>query len=188
MIDWSWIGTTGSAAVMVVISALGIYAALILFTRLVGLRSFSKMSSFDFAVTVAFGSMIASTVLAKDPPLLQAVVGLASLYLIQYVVARVRGHSTIVSRLVDNQPVLVMAGSEVLHENLKKVQMTEEDLRAKLREANVINREQVRAVVMESTGDVTVVHDGADADMELDLDLFKGVEASEKLRSAPRTS
>jgi uncharacterized membrane protein YcaP (DUF421 family) len=35
----------------------------------------------------------------------------------------------------------------------------EADLRAKLREANVARFEQVRAVVMESTGDVTVLHD-----------------------------
>lgn len=30
--------------------------AIVLFTRLNGLRSFSKMSSFDFALTIALGS------------------------------------------------------------------------------------------------------------------------------------
>ena len=38
--------------------------------------------------------------------------------------------------------------------NLRRANMTETDLRAKLRVANVTQLEQVRAVVMESTGDV----------------------------------
>lgn len=57
MIDWSWITTTGTAVLMVVLSALGIYLTLVLFTRLAGLRSFSKMSSFDFAITVGIGTV-----------------------------------------------------------------------------------------------------------------------------------
>ena len=36
--------------------------------------------------------------------------------------------------------------------------MTEADLRAKLREANVLAMDEIRAVVMESTGDVSVLH------------------------------
>lgn len=34
------------------------YVAVILLTRLAGVRSFSKMSGFDFAVTVAIGSFL----------------------------------------------------------------------------------------------------------------------------------
>ncbi len=63
-----------------------------------------------------------------------------------------------VTALVDNAPLLLMDGTEVLSDNLRRANMTEADLRAKLREANVTRLEQVRAVVMESTGDVSVLH------------------------------
>ena len=51
-----------------------------------------------------------------------------------------------------------MRGKEILWNNLKKSNVTEADLKAKLREANVIELEEVRAVIFESTGDISVLH------------------------------
>jgi uncharacterized membrane protein YcaP (DUF421 family) len=153
--DLSWITTTWSALLMVIISTVGIYVALITFTRIAGLRSFSKMSSFDFAITVAFGSIIASTILAKDPPLLQAITGLGILFAIQIIVATLRGRSAMVTKLVENDPILLMKGTTILDKNLKKAKVTHDDLRAKLREANVTQLSQIQAVIMEATGDIS---------------------------------
>jgi len=160
---WSWLTISLSDALIVLGKAVGIYVVLVAFTRLAGLRSFSKMSSFDFAVTVAFGSILAGTIITKKPPLAQSVVALAALFAIQYVVSVARVHSPLSRAMVDNRPALVMDGSEILTENLKRVQMSESDLFAKLREANVTRLEQVRAVVVESTGDVSVLHASPDA-------------------------
>lgn len=143
---------------MVIISSVGIYIAVILFTRLSGLRSFSKMSSFDFTMTVAVGSLIATTILTEDPPLIQAIIGLGALYILQIGIAKLRGISPIVSKLVDNQPTLLMKGPDMLEENLKATKVTQDDLRAKLREANVTDLNQIKAVVLETTGDISVLH------------------------------
>ena len=180
----SWITTTPTAVLMVVLSALGIYLTVVLFTRLAGLRSFSKMSSFDFAITVSIGAIIASTLLAKNPPLLQGVIGLAMLYTLQVGVSALRQRFDIVSRMVDNDPVLLMAGPEMLHENMKAARVTGDDLRAKLREANVIHLSQVRAVVLESTGDLSVLHADPDGP-DLDPDLFSGVRDADRLYDRP---
>ena len=53
----NWFFSSFTALVLVVITAIVFYGCIILFTRLSGLRSFSKMSAFDFATTVAFGSL-----------------------------------------------------------------------------------------------------------------------------------
>jgi uncharacterized membrane protein YcaP (DUF421 family) len=172
--DYTWINTTWVAVAMVVLSTIGIYISLICFTRIAGLRSFSKMSSFDFAITVAIGSLIASTILAKDPPLLLAIVALGILFVVQMVVASLRGSSTIMSKLVDNQPLLLMDNERMLEENLKKAKVTHADLRAKLREANVTQMSQIKAVVMEATGDISVLHH-QDEEHELDPILLKEV-------------
>jgi len=115
--DFSWINTSWMAAWMVIVSTGGIYLALIIFTRIAGLRSFSKMSSFDFAITVSFGSVIAGVILTQDPPLLQAIVGLGALYAFQVIVARLRGSSPVMSKLVNNEPLLLMRGTEILEDN-----------------------------------------------------------------------
>ena len=181
MLDGSWFSTSFAASVTVVLTAVGIYLVLVLFTRLAGLRTFSKMSTVDFAVTVAVGSVLASTILTKDPPLVQSVVALAALFMMQYGASLLRMNSDAMIDVLDNRPVLVMAGPEILHENLKNVRMTENDLYAKLRQANVTRRDQIRAVVMETTGDVSVLH--ADPDGQpLEDELLYGVENADRLR------
>lgn len=168
--------------VLVAFVAAGIvYASLILLTRLSGLRSFSKLSSFDFAITVAFGSVIGGVVASENPPLAPAVAGLAALYALQMTVSVLRRRMPGVADLVDNRPVLLMAGSRVLEDNLRRAKLTRADLRAKLREANVIRRDEIYAVVMESTGDVSVLHGTGDPE-RLEIELLEGVEGAEALR------
>lgn len=153
----SWFTSPPYTLLAIFLSTLGIYIVLIVLTRIFGKRSFSKVSSFDFAMTVAVGSVIATTILSKSTSLLQGVVGLASLYIIQMTVALLRRYKT-VKNTVDNQPVLLMQGSEILWDNLRRSRVSEGDLRSKLREANVLSLNQVRAVVFETTGDISVLH------------------------------
>lgn len=169
-----WLATEWGAAGLAVASAVGIYLAMVILTRIAGLRSFSKISSFDFAVTVAIGSVLAATILSADPPLARAAVALAALYAIQMAVAFLRTRSSKVCRAVDNAPLLLMDGPRILHDNLARAKLTENDLRGKLREANVLRPEEIRAVVMESTGDVSVLHGDPDG-AELHPSLLDGV-------------
>lgn len=173
--DWAWITTTATAAGMVLFTALGIYLGVLILTRMAGLRSFAKISSFDFAMTVAIGSLIASTIITEDPPLLQAMVALAALYALQMGVAVLRQRSAAVRRTVDNAPLLLMEGERILDDNLRKARMTRDDLRGKLREANVLRRSEIRGVVMEATGDVSVLHGDPDG-AGLEPEILRGVE------------
>ncbi|MDZ7755806.1 YetF domain-containing protein [Rhodohalobacter sp.] len=57
---------------------------------------------------------------------------------------------------------------------MKTARVTREDLLAKLREANVTQFSQIKAVIMETTGDISVLHH-QDTDHEIDKELFEGV-------------
>lgn len=151
--SWSQLGFVAlSAAVML--------AGIIAYVRIIGLRSFSKMSSFDFAVTVAMGSLLAAVTLSGSS-LADGLVGAGALLLVQSVIAfgRIRFGA---SAVVDNQALLLMAGPTMLEENMRRARVTPDDVRAKLRQANIRRYEQVRYVVLETTGDISVVQgDGA---------------------------
>lgn len=155
-------------------TAAGIYLAVIIFTRIAGKRSFSKMSSFDFAMTVAIGSLLATTILSSTVSLTQGIIGLAAVYTLQLGAALFRRFK-VIQKLMDNAPLLLMDGDEILYKNLRKARVTEGDLRAKLREANVIRLEQVRAVVFETTGDISVLHTEED-NTKLENWLLKDVQ------------
>lgn len=152
-----WFQFKETNMIAICLTAIGIYIAIIVFTRLTGKRSFSKMSSFDFAMTVAVGSMIATTVLSKSVSLWEGIIGLGMVYILQISVALLRRYKG-VKKMVDNTPLLLMDGKEILYDNLKKARVTVGDLRSKLREANVIRLEEIKAVVFEATGDISVLH------------------------------
>jgi len=184
MIDWSWLNASLSDLFMIFLSGLGIYIALLVFTRMSGLRSFSKLSSFDFSITVAFGTVVASTLLSKSPSLLAGAFALSVLFAIQFCVSRLRRSSALMRKLVDNEPILLMARDRVLSKNLTAVRMTNDDLNYKLRAAGITHKKQVLAVVMETTGDVSVLKAGDDFDM----DLLHGVRDAAEMTSHTSTT
>ena len=178
MSEWFAVDLTNLLAT--VLSAVFIYAVLIGLVRLVGLRSFSKMTSVDFAMTVAMGSVLASSILSSAPSVPQAAVALASLFAIQWIVARLRKDTDWMENISDNEPVVLMAGSRILRENLEETRVTENDLWAKLRESNVLDPGEVRAVVLETTGDISVLH-GDPSGAPLHPAILRGVRSADEL-------
>lgn len=152
------------------LSAFGLFWVIFL-VRLVGLRSFSKMTNFDFVMTVAMGSLLAGASQAETwPGLLQSMTAMASLFAVQYSVSGLRRKSPKFDKIVQNTPVFLMKDGVILHDALRSTRVAEEDLIAKLREANALDITTVRAVVLETTGDISVLH-GDDVDQL----LFKGI-------------
>lgn len=67
-----------------------------------------------------------------------------------------------------------MKGPNMIDKNLKATKVTPDDLRAKLREANVTDLSQIKAVVLETTGDISVLH-SKDTSQKLDDYLLYNV-------------
>ncbi len=173
-----WFVASPDSLLAVVLSTLGIYAVLVGLTRVVGLRSFSKMTSIDFALTITTGAVLASTLLTQSVPLLQGAVALVALFAIQAAVSWGRRHG--LSAAVDNDPLVLMAGGRMLRDNLRRARVTENDVWAKLREANVLRPDEVRAVVFETTGDISVLHGEPDG-RDLHPCLLRGVRDADAL-------
>ncbi|WP_436795484.1 DUF421 domain-containing protein [Actinospongicola halichondriae] len=165
-----WLSTDLHQAWLVVVSAVAIFVAVVVVARIVGLRAFSKMSSFDFAVTVATGSVMAS-VAASSTSLANGVLALVVLYACQWIVAQLRRRTRSAADLVDNQPVVLMLEGEFIAENLTSSRVTEADVYAKLREANVRRMADVRVVVLETTGEVSVLHGDGPVDEAILADV-----------------
>ena len=171
--SWSTIG-------LAALSTVAVLAAVITYTRLAGLRSFSKMSSFDFAVTVAIGTIMGSVALSGSS-LVVGLVVLGLFYLLQVSIALLRRHARF-DKVVDNDPLVLMVGANMVAENLNRTRVTPNDIRSKLREANVYNYDDVKAVILESTGDISVIH----GEGGIDLDIFTDVIEHERLAASVR--
>jgi uncharacterized membrane protein YcaP (DUF421 family) len=72
---------------------------------------------------------------------------------------------------LSNLPLLLMANGVVLHDNLRKAQIVEDELRQKLRLAAVRRYDDVAAVILERTGAISVLPHGETIDPELITDV-----------------
>ncbi|TYP74392.1 DUF421 domain-containing protein [Aquimarina intermedia] len=150
-----------------------IFVAVVTLTRIIGLRSFAKFTAYDFAFTVAIGSIISST-LTSSTSISHGATAIASLLILTYIFSYLQRKFSMVSAIISNKPLLLMNGNEILYDNLKYARIEKTQLIAKLREANVLDFDQVEAVVLESTGDISVLHKSS-SEMNLNSDILEGV-------------
>ncbi|WP_116127269.1 DUF421 domain-containing protein [Lewinella sp. IMCC34183] len=153
-----WLTAPWDVLLKTAVTVLAVFTIIVIYVRIAGLRTFAKMSSFDFASTIAIGSILASVVMGTETSILKAAVALATILVFQQLYTGLKLKSDAFEDFAENNPILLMDGSEILYENLKRTNVSKSDLIAKLREANVIRMSQVMAVVLETTGDISVLH------------------------------
>jgi uncharacterized membrane protein YcaP (DUF421 family) len=143
----------------------------VLLVRLVGLRAFSKMNSFDFVATIATGSLIAQAgTRAQWDEYLQAMAAILGVFLIQWLLSKARQKSDRVGKLISNEPMLLMDRGKFLDAAMAETRVSRSNMLEKLRSAGVTDISEVRAVVLETTGDISVIRGG-----EIDEQLMAGV-------------
>lgn len=127
--------------------------------RINGLRSLSKMTNFDFVMTIALGSLVASgSQVTEWNAYLQIAAALVGLFALQFTAGLVRRSSDSAEAIMQNEPILLMRNGKFIDEAMARTRVTRADVIAKLREANALDYGKVRAVVLETTGDVSVLH------------------------------
>ena len=152
-----------------------VYVGLIVLTRLSGLRSYSKMTTFDFVVTIATGSIMASALLLPDVSVPDAVLALALLFILQIIVSKLRLKSKFFANLVTNRPILLVKDGKILEENLEKSRISKRDIYAQLRLSSVNHIRNVQAVILETTSDFSIIMKDNEGEGNIDEELLEGV-------------
>lgn len=130
----------------------------LLLARVVGLRAFSKATAFDFAATVATGSLIAQAGTRSSwAEYVQAMGAIGAVFLVQYLLAKGRTWSHVFAEAIDNTPVLLMEDGHFLDEAMRTTRITKATLLEKIRMSGAQSIEDVRAIILETTGDITVM-------------------------------
>ena len=152
------------------------YAALILLLRVSGKRTLSKMNAFDFIVTVALGSTLATVLLSKDVALAEGITAFSLLIGLQYVITWLSVRSRRVENLVKAEPSLLFFEGRFLDATLRRERVTEAEVRAAVRAQGLARMENAAAVILETDGSLTVLENGSGHE----ITSLKGVAGSDK--------
>ena len=134
------------------------YLALIVLLRISGKRTLAKLNAFDFVVTVALGSTLATVLLSSSVALAEGVTALALLIGLQYVVAWASVRSPYVERLVKSEPSLVYRDG-FLRGAMHRQRVTASEIQEAARGQGHANLDGVVAVVLETDGTLSILTD-----------------------------
>ncbi|WP_046174197.1 DUF421 domain-containing protein [Domibacillus indicus] len=133
------------------------YVGLIVFLRISGKRTLSKMNAFDLIVTVALGSTLATILLSKDVSLVQGLTAFFVLIGLQYAIAWLSMRSNTTAELIKSNPVLLFYDGHFLRSVMKKERVLEAEMLQAARSSGIASLEKVKAIVLETDGSLSVV-------------------------------
>ncbi len=133
------------------------YVSLVVMLRVSGKRTLSKLNAFDFIVTVALGSTLATVLLDDSITLSEGATAFALLIGLQYLVTWTSVRKRWVKRLVTGEPELVAYQGRLLPDAMRRTRVTEDEVRAALRNSGHAGFDDVEAVVLETDGVFSVV-------------------------------
>ena len=152
-----WFGASWSTIGFVVGSTAAMYTTLVVAVRIAGRRTVAQLSAFDLIVTVALGTLLASTVVSADPSYVQSTTAIATLLGMQVLAAALRRRSGLARRLLEFEPeVIVRSGQIELPRGLMTSQLSEGELRSRLRHHGIFDLDAVALVVLEPSGEISV--------------------------------
>ena len=133
------------------------YVFLILFLRVSGKRTLSKMNAFDLVVTVALGSTLATILLNKQVALAEGLTALLLLIGLQFCVTWATVRSKRLESLVKNEPALLMHSGEFIRDAMRRERVTASEIRSAVRGQGFADVEARLSVVLETDGTFSVV-------------------------------
>ena len=152
---------------IVMLSALGIYLTFLVLVRIFGVRVLSGWNGFDAVIIIMFGAVAGRVIIGHPPTLASGMVGLGTLMLLESVFGAVQSVTVRV----------IMAHGKFVVRHLKRSHLAPAEVYAALRKAGVSQLSQVQCVVLEATGQLSIVREG----VEIDPQLLRGVVGADKV-------
>ncbi len=133
------------------------YVWLVAVVRISGKRTLAQLNAFDFIVTVALGSTLATVVLSSSVPWTEGALALGLLAALQLVVAWVSVRVPWARLAVTSTPTVLLRDGVPDREALTRQRVSEASLHQVVRSTGIGGLELVAAVVLEPNGTISVI-------------------------------
>lgn len=138
-----------------------IYLFLIILFRLLGRRQLGQLNVIDLVVIIILGSAVETAMVAGNTHLDAGIVCAITLLATNRAISAVAKRSKRFRRLLCGNPVLLVRNGQFIEEHLKRTGFSHEDVMQAVRERERDSLSDIRFVVLELDGAITVVPNDA---------------------------
>ncbi|HZL07016.1 MAG TPA: YetF domain-containing protein [Coriobacteriia bacterium] len=147
----------GTPLLLIVARTLAVYIVMVLGLRFSGKREIGQFTSFDLVVVLLIANAVQNAMVGPDNTLMGGLVAAVTLLAANWAVGRVVDTQPRVRRVLLGEPRVLVSEGTVIEANLRREDLTHEELAAAIREHGFENTSDVRLAVLEIDGTISVV-------------------------------
>jgi len=140
-----------------VLRALAIYVAILVFTRILGRRELSTMQPFDLILLIVIGDLVQQGVTQNDLSITGALIVIATIGIAQVATSYVSFRSRRMRSLLEGEPLVLVENGNVIERNLSRERLTMDDLTEQARKSEIESLDQVKWAVLETNGEISFI-------------------------------
>ena len=133
-----------------------LYAALILAMRLLGKRQIGQMEPSEFVVAMLVADLAPIPSQNNAIPLVNGLVPILTVMGLELILSHLSLKSIRLRKLLCGKPVILIDNGKIIQENLRRTQVTLDELSGHLREKDVLDIQTVQYAILETNGNLSV--------------------------------
>lgn len=137
--------------------SLVVYGFLLLAFRLLGKRQVGQMTPFDLIVLMIISNVLQNAMIGPDNSVSGGLIGASAILILNWMIGRMAVFSRAFERAVEGEPALLVHHGHVIERALRRENISREELLANLRSQGIFDITEVRAVVLETSGKLSVL-------------------------------
>lgn len=134
-----------------------IYLFVLVVIRLMGKRQVGEMQPFEFVITLIIADLACIPMAELAVPLIHGIVPIFTLLIVHFFICVISRKSMRMRYLLTGRPAIIISPKGINYMELKKLNMTLDDLIENLRGCDVFNIEDVAYAIMETNGKICVI-------------------------------
>lgn len=135
-----------------------VYVFLLGVFRVLGKRQLGQMTAFDLVVLLVISELVQNAMVGDDHSVTGGLLSVTVLVVLNAFVAWLTYRYKRVERLVEHAPTILVRHGRVLWKNVREEHMTPAEFRSALRQQGVMSLNNVRFVLLEEDGHLSVIH------------------------------
>jgi uncharacterized membrane protein YcaP (DUF421 family) len=132
-----------------------VFCLILVVTRAIGRRELSSMEPFDLILLVVIGDLVQQGVTQSDYSITGTITVISTIAVLTVGTAYLSFRFRRLRPLLEGDPVVLIAGGDVLMTNVRRQRLTVEELEAEARQQSIAALDDVEYAVLETNGKIS---------------------------------
>lgn len=135
-----------------IVRPLIIYFVMVLLLRILGKRELAQLNPIDFILLLLISEAVQNSIIGDDTSLSGGVIGVATLLIVNYLMAFIKFRVQPIERFIEGAPVVLIENGKVKSDALKREMLTEDDLEVIAHEEGLEKAAEIEKLTLDPNG------------------------------------